>query len=252
MSSGNTQKKSKHQNEVGEDFPMRLNRFMALKGLATRRGADELIANGLVWIDGRVAKMGERVLQADTVVTLGKEVENLQKEYRYFAYYKPRGIITHSPQRRERSIDEVSGIKGVFPIGRLDKDSEGLILLTNDGRITERLLSPRSMHEKEYVVSIAGSWPRDIGKKLEAGIEDAGENLRAKKCTLLGKQQASIILTEGKKHQIRRMLGNFGLVITELRRTRIMNVHLGSLTSGQGRELTGRARSGFLHDLGLS
>lgn len=252
MTSGNAQKKSKHQNQEGVDFPMRLNRFMALKGLATRRGADELIARGLVRIDGQVAKVGERVMHPETEVTLGKEVGNFQKEYQYFAYYKSRGVITHSPQRRERSIQDVSGMKGVFPIGRLDKDSEGLIILTNDGRVTERLLSPRFAHEKEYLVSIRGVWPQGIKQKLEQGIEDSGDNLRAKKFTQLGKQQASIVLTEGKKHQIRRMLASSGLVITELKRIRIMNVHLGSLAVGEGRELTGRARSGFLHDLGLS
>jgi len=238
------------QNET-ETYPMRLNRFMALRGLSTRRGADELIAAGLVSIDGRVATLGDRVLGPDARVTLKAEAKALEKHLVYFAYYKPRGIITHSPQRHEQSIAEVSGIKGVFPIGRLDKDSEGLILLTNDGRITERLLSPRFEHEKEYLVTIKESWPRGVEARLKEGIEENGELLKVKQCTLRTKHEATLILTEGKKHQIRRMLAACNLTILELKRVRIMGVHLGALRPGEKRALAGKARTEFLRDLGL-
>jgi 23S rRNA pseudouridine2604 synthase len=246
------EKKLKNHPEEITDFPMRLNRFMALRGLATRRGADELIAAGLVRVDGRVARVGERIESPQAIVELTEGAGMLQKDYIYIAYYKPRGIITHSPKRSERSIQDISKIKGVFPVGRLDKDSEGLIILTNDGRVTERLLSPRFEHEKEYLVSINEHWPRTIQQELERGIEENGEKLHAKKFLPINKNQATIVLTEGKKHEIRRMLAYFDLSVNELRRVRIMNVHVGSLRPGEGRELSGRARAGFLKDLGLN
>lgn len=232
-------------------FPMRLNRYLAQKGLATRRQADELIAAGLVSIDGHIAKLGEKVLNTDQVVSLGDEVRKIEKDYRYFAYYKPRGIITHSPQGKEKSIAGVSGLRDMFPVGRLDKDSEGLIILTNDGRITERLLSPRFEHEKEYVVTVREVWPKGVEQTLQEGVLDGGEVLRVKGVVVHDRHMASIILTEGKKHQIRRMLGGCHLTVTELKRIRILNVHLGALASGEKRELTGKAKQGFLHDLGL-
>ncbi|TXH00847.1 MAG: rRNA pseudouridine synthase [Candidatus Moraniibacteriota bacterium] len=232
-------------------FPMRLNRFMALKGLATRRKADELIAAGWVQLDGKVAKVGDKVVHDGQVVTLDERAEQSESEYVYYAYYKPRGIITHSPQHREQSIADVSGIRGVFPVGRLDKDSEGLIILTNDGRITERLLSPRLKHEKEYIVTVREVLPREIKKILEQGIEDGGERLTAEEVTLQGRHQLHMVLTEGKKHEIRRMLATFNLKIIELRRVRIMGVLLGALRPGEKRALTGKARRAFLEALGL-
>lgn len=234
-----------------ETFPMRLNRYMALRGITTRRKADELIAAGVVRLDGKVAKVGDKVARDDQVVTLDERAQSFEQELVYFAYYKPRGIITHSPQHRERSIADISGMKGVFPVGRLDKDSEGLIILTNDGRVTERLLSPKFQHEKEYMVTVREALPRDIKKTLEQGIEEGGERLTAKDVTPQGKHQLMITLTEGKKHEIRRMLSTLRLTITELRRVRIMGVLLGSLRPGEKRALTGKARRAFLEELGL-
>lgn len=230
---------------------MRLNRYIAWKGWATRRKADELIASGRVTIAGRIATLGERVESADEVVVLRDDPTRPDESLVYYAYHKSRGVITHSPQRGERSIEQVSSLKGVFPVGRLDKDSEGLIILTNDGRITERLLSPRFEHEKEYVVTVRETWPKDIVSRLEAGIEENREQLTAKKMSILGMHQASIVLTEGKKHEIRRMLAACGLSVIELKRIRIMGVHLGSLGAGEYRALTGKARLSFLSDLGL-
>lgn len=232
-------------------FPMRLNRYLALRGFATRRKADELIAAGLVRIDGRVAKIGERVERADQEVVVGKEASLFQKDHVYYAYYKPRGIITHSPQGKEKSIGDVVPMKGVFPVGRLDKDSEGLMILTSDGRVTERLLHPRFEHEKEYLVTIQETWPREAKQLLETSVVENGERLAAKQFIPLGKSQASIILTEGKKHQIRRMLGALNLTVTELRRVRIMGVHLGALRPGEKRVLAGKAKKSFLDDLDL-
>ena len=116
-------------------YPIRINRYLALRGLSTRRGADELIASGLVKLNNKKAKLGDRVESTD-VVEIVRDKQHKAKEYSYIVYYKPRGIITHSPQENEQSIGDISGFPGLFPLGRLDKASEGLIILTDDGRVT--------------------------------------------------------------------------------------------------------------------
>jgi len=232
-------------------FPVRINRYLALKGLSTRRGADELISAGLVRIDGKKAVLGDKVLKAETVVEVIKDKKISQKKLVYIAYYKPRGIITHSPEEGEESIAEVSGFPGTFPIGRLDKDSEGLILLTNDGRVTERLLHPRFKHEKEYKVTVREKIPSNIGKVLEDGVFNEGEWLKAKKVLPLGPHTLSIILTEGKKHHIRRMLSEAHLTVEKLVRTRIMGIYLGALKPGKARILEDAARKAFLGSIEL-
>lgn len=237
--------------ETEINFPIRLNRFLALRGIATRRVADELIESGLVLIDGRVAKIGAKLENQTQQVTIHSDAKKNQETFVYFAYYKPRGIITHSPQGKERSIVETSGVKGIFPVGRLDKDSEGLIILTNDGRVTERLLHPRFAHEKEYVVTVRETLIPELKKKLETGVEEGGERLKAKQVTLLDKHTATLTLTEGKKHEIRRMLGVCRYTVTSLKRVRIMGVYLGALRPGEKRALTSTAKEKFLANLGL-
>lgn len=228
--------------------PMRLNRYLALHGVATRREADTLIAEGRISVNGKKAVLGMKVTENDDV-----SVERANRRNRvYIAYYKPRGIITHSPQgTKERSINDIVKMPGVFPIGRLDKASEGLILLTNDGRVTERLLHPRFEHEKEYEVTLQEEAHQKTLEALEQGVPDQGDILTAKKVRVTGKRTLSIILTEGKKHQIRRMLSSLRLTVSSLKRIRIMQIHLGSLKPGQSRTLTGAAREAFLRDLGL-
>lgn len=232
-------------------FPIRINRYLAVRGITTRRGADELIAAGLVLVDGKKAGLGDRVMSADAAVEVLKDARRARKEHRYVAYYKPRGVITHSPQEGERSIADVSGFPGLFPLGRLDKSSEGLILLTDDGRVTERLLHPRFAHEKEYVVTVREEIPSFAKRVLENGIESEGETLTAERAEISGPHTLKIILTEGKKHQIRRMLDVLHLTVEKLVRVRIMGVHLGALKSGQSRTLKGSARASFLNSIGL-
>lgn len=230
-------------------FPVRINRYLALKGLATRKGADELIKKGSVLLNGVQARLGDQVHAHDTVEVSGR---SSKKSYAYLAYYKPRGVITHSPKKGEVAITDLVRIPNIFPVGRLDKDSEGLIILTDDGRVTERLLHPRFIHEKEYAVIVAERIPGDTAKRLTAGIRDKGELLKAKNATAVGPNHLIITLTEGKKHQIRRMLAALGLTVTHLKRMRIMHVHLGALKPGAHRAITGKAKAGFLHDLGLA
>lgn len=228
---------------------MRLNRYLAHRGYATRRAADGLIKAGRVLLNGRKAKLGEKIQSTDTVEVIGGVSE---RELLYIAYYKPRGVITHSPQAGERSIGQIASFGEVFPVGRLDKESEGLIILTNDGRITERLLHPRFRHEKEYQTTVREKIPHAAPAILEKGVVSAGERLTAQKVTILGPHTLSVVLTEGKKHQIRRMLDAVNLTVEKLVRIRIMGIHLGALTPGSGRKITGAARLAFLRSLDLS
>ncbi len=231
-------------------FPVRINRYLALKGYATRRGAEALILRGSVMINGRKAVLADKVQEGDTVSMKGVSKPS-PSDFQYFVYYKPRGIITHSPQSREKSIADIAGISGVFPIGRLDKESEGLIILTDDGRVTDRLLNPRFEHEKEYEVLVQERIVPGVAARLREGIQDGGEILKAKDVIVKGPYEMNIILTEGKKHQIRRMLGGAKFTVRSLRRVRIMQVRLGGLHPGQARPLHGKARESFLRDIGL-
>ncbi len=232
-------------------YPVRINRYLALRGLATRRHADELIEAGLVLINGKKAVLGDKVESAETLVEVIKDKKQPQKKLQYIAYYKPRGVITHSPQDYEQSIEEVSGYPGTFPIGRLDKESEGLIILTNDGRITERLLHPRFKHEKEYTVTVREDIPSNLKRVLEDGVYNAGDWLKAKKVVVVPPHTMHVILTEGKRHHIRRMLSEAHLTVEKLVRTRLMEIYLGALKPGKGRVLEGAARKAFLKSLEL-
>jgi 23S rRNA pseudouridine2604 synthase len=230
---------------VNTSFPVRINRHLASLGIATRRGADKLIKEKKVFLNGRVAVLGD-MAQKDDVV----KIKNADpKEYIYLAYYKPRGIITHSPQTGEKSIEDAlrgQVLDRVFPIGRLDKDSHGLIMLTNDGRITEKLLSPEKEREKEYVVTVDKPITAKFLKRMEAGVNIEGYVTKPARAKKLSGQQFLIIITEGKKHQLRRMCAALGYAVRDILRTRIMNIKLGSLQSGQFRVITGKELKKFL------
>lgn len=231
-------------------FPLRINRYLASQGLTTRRGADALIASGLVKLNGKSAKLGDRVFSTD-IVEIVRDKKHKPKDFSYVVYYKPRGIITHSPQESEQSIGDISGFPGLFPLGRLDKASEGLIILTDDGRVTDRLLHPRFAHEKEYLVTVREKIPPQAKMILENGVASDGEMLVAKKIQTAGPHTLAIVLTEGKRHQIRRMLDSVHLTVEKLVRTRVMGVHLGALKPGQSRVLKGAARASFLKSIDL-
>ncbi|MES2014688.1 MAG: pseudouridine synthase [Patescibacteria group bacterium] len=225
---------------------MRINKYLAHKGYATRKEADALILKGVVFINGRQAVLGDKVEEKDTV-----EVRSLQKKYRYFAYNKQSGIVTHSPQIGEKDIAMATTLKDVFPIGRLDKKSYGLIILTDDGRITNKLLHPDYVHEKEYRVEVREDLPKNFKKRMEGGVDIEG--YMTKPCTVHIKDERTftIVLTEGKRHQIRRMCAALGSDVINLERIRIMNIPLGALKSGQHRELKDSELKSFLKSLGL-
>lgn len=215
---------------------MRINKYLADQGYTTRRGADELITRRKVLINGRVAVLGDKVAEGDVV-----EVKDTgkQKEYKYFAYYKPKGETTHSP------------LKGTFYVGRLDKDSHGLIILTNDGRVTDRLLNPDKEHSKEYLVTTVQNLRPSFKKNMEQGV-DIGDYV-TKKCRVevIGPRTFKIILTEGKKHQIRRMCATLHLDVADLKRIKVMNISLGNLKPKLSRPLTEQEQELFLKKLGL-
>jgi 23S rRNA pseudouridine2604 synthase len=233
-------------------FPMRLNKYLAHRGVSTRRDADTLIAAGRIFVNGNRAVMGMKVEEKDEVEVRGK---GAKRDYAYYAFNKPRGVITHSPQGDEADIlstlpKDLRGL-GLFPIGRLDKDSHGLIILTNDGRVTDRLLNPSSEHEKEYLVKTKLPLRASFKKHMESGVDIEGYVTKPAKIRIAGEKSFSIVITEGKKHQIRRMLVAMHNEVVDLKRTRIMNVRIGALKVGEARALDGKDLNVFLSGLGL-
>lgn len=227
-------------------YPMRINKYLAYKNLCTRREADALITAGKVKINGRNAVLGDKVQEKDDVKVLFRT-----KKYRYFAYNKPRGIITHSPAEGETDIQQTTPLVGVFPIGRLDKDSSGLMILTDDGRITDKLLNPDYDHEKEYVVKTREMLPENIKVRMEAGVDIEGYMTKPATIRVLGSKKFAITLTEGKKHQIRRMCAAVDLTVDTLERIRIMNIKVEKLVLGGHREIKGNELAVFLKSLGF-
>jgi 23S rRNA pseudouridine2604 synthase len=232
---------------------MRINKYLADKKISTRRGADELVKNHKVFINGKLAELGSQVAENDKI-----EVRDIkQKEYKYFAYNKPIGVETNSPR------------EDLFPLGRLDKASHGLLILTNDGRITDQLLNPKYFHEKEYKVETKEKLRSNFKTKMEAGVDispvrgregsqrpsasNGIESIITKPCkiTILNENTFRIILTEGKKHQIRRMCSALFQEVTDLKRERIMNIKLVNLKPNGLREIKGEELKTFLKSVGI-
>ncbi|RJQ31021.1 rRNA pseudouridine synthase [Candidatus Parcubacteria bacterium] len=232
------------------EYPLRINKYLAANNYCSRREADDLISSGLIKINGRTAKLGDKVLEGDNVEVNSEA--NKTKQLLYFAYNKPAGIVTHSAEREkgQKGISDIAAFpKSVFPVGRLDKASHGLIILTNDGRVTGKLLSPDKKAEKEYFVKVDKPLRPGFFAKAETGI-DLGDFI-TKPCKIkqINERAFKIILTEGKKHQIRRMCEAFGYKTLELQRVRVMNVRLGNLKDGQWRQLEGKELREFLSKL---
>ena len=227
---------------------MRLAKYLSLKSYCTRRGANEFLAHNKVLLNGKPARSGDKVKETDRVEV---KVSGKQQPYIYIAYNKPKGIITHSARRGEREIKEVLPVKGVFPVGRLDKDSHGLIILTNDARIVERLLGPAHDHDKEYFVRTKNKLRSSFKDKMEAGVKIDDEQTLPCKGRILNDHTFKVVLTEGKKHQIRRMCVALFQEVADLQRIRIMNIQLGDIAPGSYRKLAGEELKIFLNKLGL-
>lgn len=228
-------------------YPVIINKYVALMRWASRKEADRLLKAGKIRINGKLAEPGQMIDRGDQV-----KIE-LREEYHYVILNKPEGVITHSPQVGELEIADLVKTKvKLAPIGRLDKDSSGLILLTNDGRVTERLLSPDFWHEKEYRVEVNKAVTPDFIKAVRRGVVlDDGYETRSCEVKQTGDRELSIVLTEGKKRQIRRMCEALGYRVRTLHRIRIMSIRLGELREGAYRELTASEKNSFLDGLGL-
>lgn len=230
-----------NENITNETESMRLNRFLAQAGVASRRDADKLIESGRVTVNGIVASMGVRVSKQDVVMVDGKVVK-ADEEYLVYAYYKPKGVTCSSrDEHAERLItDEVNLPASYTYAGRLDRDSEGLILLTNDGQLIQNMMRAASYHEKEYEVKVDKDITDAFLQKMKAGIflEELQVTTRPCKIKMLGVRSFRIILTQGINRQIRRMCETCGYRVLSLKRIRVLNVKLADMKVGELRLLS--------------
>ena len=217
---------------------VRLNKWIADSGYCSRREADRLIEDKKVTIDGKPGTLGDRVLPGMKVCVNGKPVGR-QTHKVYIALNKPEGVVcTADPREPMNVVDYVGHKERIFPIGRLDKDSNGLLLMTNDGEIVNRLLRAAGGHEKEYEVTVDRPVTREFIEGMMKGVPILDTVTLPCKVRRTGDKSFNIIIVQGLNRQIRRMCEYFGYNVTSLRRIRIMNIKLGSLKPGQWRELT--------------
>ena len=225
---------------------VRLNKFIADSGYCSRREADRLIQEGRVKIDGRVGALGDRVRSGMRVVCDGHALSG-RGEKVYIILNKPRGIVcTADPREPMNVVDYVGYPIRIFPVGRLDKDSEGLLLLTSDGEIVNRLLRAAGGHEKEYEVEVDKPLTREFMERMMSGVEILGTTTLPCRLRRTGARSFNLVLVQGLNRQIRRMCEALGYNVQKLRRVRINNIRIGSLQSGQWRELTQAEVGGLL------
>ncbi len=221
---------------------IRLNKFLSEAGVCSRREADRLMEEGRVRVDGEPASPGRKVAGTERILIDGAEIGRETRRV-VLALYKPAGIVCSTKdQGREHNniVDFVGYPLRVFPVGRLDKDSTGLILLTNDGSLVNSLLKAEGGHEKEYEVTVAEEIEDEVLEAMERGGLPLEEKRRTRPCSIrrLSGHRFSCVLTEGMNRQIRKMCASFGLTVTELKRTRFMFLSLKGLKAGEYRELT--------------
>ena len=225
---------------------MRLNKFISETGVCSRREADKWIDAGRVTCNGQIAALGTQVQNGDEVRVDG-EVIGAKKRQIYIALNKPVGITcTTEAHIEDNIIDLIGHADRIFPIGRLDKDSEGLILLTNDGDIVNEILRSENNHEKEYIVAVDRPITDLSLKMMAGGVKIMGELTKPCKVSRIDQKSFRMILTQGLNRQIRRMCSALGYKAERLKRVRIMNIQLGNLRSGQWRYLTDSELAGLL------
>lgn len=218
-------------------YPIRINKYLSQKGYCGRREADGFIKSGLVKINGKVATLGQKVLETDKVEVSNK-LKVKSENYKYLAFNKKSGVSTE-----DVIIDDL------LPIGRLDKDSEGLLLLSNDRRIVKYVLDPKYDHEKEYIVTVDKNVKDSFIRKMTKGVDIEGYLTKPAKVSKKDENKFSIIITEGKKHQIRRMCAALGYQVRKLKRVRIMHISLKNLKPGMSRDLTATEKEVLLSKL---
>lgn len=216
---------------------MRINKYLSEAGICSRRAADALVEEGRVSINGKVAVLGTLINEGDAVAVDGEPVGEAKKHV-YLAFNKPVGIeCTTARGVKDNITDFINYPERIFPIGRLDKASEGLILLTNNGDIVNEILRAEHEHEKEYLVSVKQPVTDEFVKGMAGGVPILDRITNKCKVKRVGKHTFSIILTQGLNRQIRRMCAHFGYDVTRLQRVRIINLELGNLKVGHWRKL---------------
>lgn len=217
----------------------RINKYLSEIGYCSRRGADKLIEEGRVTINGSIPEMGTKITDGDEVAVDGKVVSKTLENHVYIAFNKPVGIVCTTDTRVEKDniIDFIKYPRRIFPIGRLDKPSEGLILLTSDGDIVNKILRARNHHEKEYLVSVNYPITKGFLEDMQKGVPILDTVTRPCVVEQIGRFEFKIILTQGLNRQIRRMCEALGYEVLTLKRLRIMNIHL-DVPVGEYRDLT--------------
>lgn len=228
---------------------MRINKFLSEAGITSRRGADKWIEAGRVIINGHPAELGSKVEDDDVVEVDGKPV-SVEEQLVYLMLNKPVGITSTTERHVVGNVvDFVNHPLRIFHIGRLDKDSDGLLLLTNDGDIVNEILREEHGHEKEYIVTVDRPITDQFVYDMEHGVPILDTVTKPCKVEKLGVRKFNITLTQGLNRQIRRMCSALGFNVVSLRRTRIMNLTLGNLPTGQWRDLTDSERSNLFNEL---
>lgn len=223
---------------------MRINKFLSETGITSRRGADKFIEAGRVTINGKLAELGSKVEAEDEVKVDGQTIEQPKKNYVYLALNKPVGITSTTERRIKGNIvDFVNHPERIFHIGRLDKDSEGLILLTNDGDIVNEILRVENEHEKEYIVQVDMPITESFLAKMEEGVEILGTTTLPATAQKLSPYTFKLTLRQGLNRQIRRMCSALGYEVRSLQRVRIINILLSDLPVGEWRDLTDTERN---------
>lgn len=232
----------------------RLNKYLASCGICSRRDADKLIEQGVVTVNGRPAEQGMKVTARDEICVRGKKVAGRDKTV-VLAYYKPIGIVCTERDVHAKKIvaDQIKYPVRVTYAGRLDKDSEGLLLMTNDGALIEAMMRGANRHEKEYIVKTTKEWTDEALSNMRGGIYLEELDVTTRPCVVeqLGTKTIRMIITQGLNRQIRRMCKTQGYEIASLKRVRVVNIELGNLKSGEYRELSGDELRSLYEECGL-
>lgn len=224
---------------MAQSEPMRLNKYLSDSGFCSRREADRLVEQGKVLIDGQTAELGQKVVPGQKIVVNGKALER-EEERILIAFNKPRGIVcTTSSKEKDNIVEYLNYGKRIYPIGRLDKDSEGLILLTNKGDIVDKILRGSNHHEKEYVVTVNQKITKEFVEGMKAGVPILDTVTRPCRIHVMNDRTFRIIISQGLNRQIRRMCEYFGYRVQTLKRVRIMNIQLNHLKTGTYRNISG-------------
>ena len=224
---------------MSQDQYIRINKYLSEVGYCSRREADKLLEKGRITINGKKPELGTKVGPTDQVEVDGKPIGKPIQDHTYIAFNKPVGIVSTTDTKGEKNniIDYINHPNRIFPIGRLDKDSEGLIFLTSEGDIVNKILRASNNHEKEYIVTVDKPIDDRFVSRMASGIPILGTVTKKCKVERISKRKFRIILTQGLNRQIRRMCEYLGYSVTQLIRVRIMNVHL-DLPTGKWRDLT--------------